>query len=166
VLSAQQGARKKKPEDQNLKKGSSSHSLISVNSSLDAWIVDSRASHHMATTKELYSSLDACKGPPILMGGNSPIEVTRKGRIELTNGSFENVLHAPKLFDNLLSLYQMTNFDTGMKFIFTPNVVDIYDMQTNSRCNIPRPNPIVNVNTNVRKLVSCLISFLYAPSMV
>jgi hypothetical protein len=26
-------------------------------------------------------------------------------------------------------------------------------------CNIPRPNPIVNVNENVLKLVSCLISF-------
>jgi hypothetical protein len=32
--------------------------------------------------------------------------------------------------------------------------------------NTPRPNPIVNVNANVLKLVSCLISFLYAPSMV
>jgi hypothetical protein len=27
----------------------------------------------------------------------------------------------------------MTNFDTKNKFIFTPNVVDIYDMKTNSR---------------------------------
>jgi hypothetical protein len=27
----------------------------------------------------------------------------------------------------------MNNFGTGKKFIFTPNVVDIYDMQTNSR---------------------------------
>jgi hypothetical protein len=32
-------------------------------------------------------------------------------------------------------------------------------------CNIPRLNPIVNVNANVLKLVSCLISFLYAPFM-
>jgi hypothetical protein len=27
----------------------------------------------------------------------------------------------------------MTNYGTGKKFIFTPNFVDIYDMQTNSR---------------------------------
>jgi hypothetical protein len=92
-----EGAKKKKPEDQNPKKGNSSHALISINSSLDAWIVDSGASHHMEATKEVYSSLDACKGPPILMGDNSPVEVTDKGRIELTNGSFENVLHVPKL---------------------------------------------------------------------
>jgi hypothetical protein len=79
-----EGAKKKKPEDQNPKKGNSSHALIAINSSPNAWIVDSGASHHMEATKEVYSSLDACKGPPILMGDNSPVEVTGKGRIELT----------------------------------------------------------------------------------
>jgi hypothetical protein len=107
--------------------------LIAINSSPDAWIVDSRASHHMVATKETYSSLDACKVHPIQMGDNSPVEVTDKGRIELTNRNFENVLHVPKLSVNLLSVYQMTNSDTRKKVIFTPNAVDIYDMQTNSR---------------------------------
>jgi hypothetical protein len=127
------GVKKKKPKDMNSKKGNSSHALISINSSPDAWIVDSGASHHMDASEELYYSLDACKGPPILLGDNSSVEVTGKGRIELTNGSFENVLHVPKLFVNLLSVYQMMNSGTGKKFIFTPNFVDIYDMQTNSR---------------------------------
>jgi hypothetical protein len=86
----------------------------------------------MAARQAIYSSLDACKGPPILMGDNSPVEVTDKGRIELTNGSFENVLHVPKVFVNLLSVYQMMNSCIGKKVIFIPNVVDIYDMQTNS----------------------------------
>ena len=99
------GAKKKKPEDQNPKKGNYGHALISINSSLDAWIVDSGASHHMAATKEFYSSLDACKGPPIMMGDNSPIEVTDKGMIELTNGSFENVWHVTKLSFNILFMY-------------------------------------------------------------
>jgi hypothetical protein len=67
------------------------------------------------------------------MGENSSVEVTGKGRIELTNGNFENVLHVPKIFVNLLSMYQMTNSSTGKKVVFTPNSVDIYDMQTNSR---------------------------------
>jgi hypothetical protein len=125
--------KKKKPEDMNSKKGNSSHALIAINSSLDAWIVYSEASHHMAASEVVYYSLDACKGPPILMGDNSYVEVTGKGRIELTNGSFENVLHAPKLFVNLLSVYQMINSGTGKKFVFTPNSMDIYDMKTNSR---------------------------------
>jgi hypothetical protein len=67
------------------------------------------------------------------MGDNSPVEVTDKGRIELTNGSFENVLHVPKLSVNLLSMYQMKNSGTGKKFIFISNAVYIYDMQTNSK---------------------------------
>jgi hypothetical protein len=113
--------------------GNYSHAMNAINSSPDAWIVYSGASHHMASSKEDYSSLDACKGPPILMGDNSSIKVTDKGRIELTNRSLENVLHVPKLFVNLLSVYQMRNYSTRKKFIFTPNVMDIYDMQTNSR---------------------------------
>jgi hypothetical protein len=127
------GAKKKNLEDMNSKKGNSSHALIAINSSLDAWIVDSGPSHHMVASKEVYSSFNACKGPSILMGDNSSVEVTDKGRIELTNESFENVLHVPKLSVNLLSVYQMTNYDTRKKFIFTPNFVDIYDMQTNSK---------------------------------
>jgi hypothetical protein len=127
-----EGAKKKNPEDLNSKKDNSSHALISINSSLDSWIVDSGESHRMVTSKALYSSLDACKGLPILMGHNSSVEVTDKGRSELTNRSFENVLHVPKLSVNLLSVYQMKNSDTGKKFIFIPNSVDVYDMKTNS----------------------------------
>ena len=83
-----EGAKKKKPKDLNSKKDNSSHALISINSSLNTWIVDSRESHHMDASKEVYYSLYACKGPPILMGDNSSVEVTDKGRIERTNESF------------------------------------------------------------------------------
>lgn len=107
-----EGAKKKKPEDPNSKKGNSSHALIAINSSPDAWIIDPGESHHMSSSEVVYFSLDACKGPPILMGGNSSVEVTGKGRIKLTNRSFENVLHVPKLSINLLSVYQMMNFST------------------------------------------------------
>jgi hypothetical protein len=107
--------------------------LIAINSSPDAWIVDSGASLHMDASKEVYSYFDACKGPSIMMGDNSSTEVTYKGRIELTNRSFENVLHVPKLSINLLSMYQMKNSGIENKFIFTPNSMDIYDMKTNSR---------------------------------
>jgi hypothetical protein len=54
-----EGAKKKKPKDQNPKKGNSIHALISINSSLSAWIVYSGASHHMAASNALYSLLDA-----------------------------------------------------------------------------------------------------------
>jgi hypothetical protein len=135
-----EGAKKKNPEDQNSKKGNSSHALIAINSSLNDWIIDSGVSHHMASTKAFYSSLDACKVHLILMGENSPVEVTDKGRIELTDRSFENVLRVPKLYVNILSVDQMKNSSTGKKFIFTQNVVDIYDMKTNSRVSTGEVN--------------------------
>jgi hypothetical protein len=118
-------SKKKKLEDQNPKKGNSSHALIAI--------ISLGASHHMVATKEVYSSLDACKVPPILMGDNSPVEVTCKGRIELTNGSFENVLHVPTISVNILSMYQMKNSITRKRVVFKPNFMYIYDMQTNSK---------------------------------
>jgi hypothetical protein len=54
-----------------------------------------------------------------MMGDNSSIKLTGKGRIEFSNGSFKNVLHVPKLFVNLLSMYEMTNSDTEKKFILS-----------------------------------------------
>jgi hypothetical protein len=54
-----EGANKKNPKDQNPKKDNSIHALIAINSSLDAWIVDSGVSHHIDATKEVYSSFDA-----------------------------------------------------------------------------------------------------------
>jgi hypothetical protein len=128
-----EGSKNKKPEDQNPKKGNSGYALIVIDSSPNVWIVDLGASHHMVSTKEVYSSLDACKGPPIMMGDKSPVEVTDKERIELTNRSFENVLHVPKLSVNIFSVYQMKNSCTGKRVIFTHDAMDIYDMQTNSR---------------------------------
>jgi hypothetical protein len=54
-----EGAKKKKPEDLNSKKGNSIHALIAINSSPDAWIVDSRTSHHMVASEAVYYSLNA-----------------------------------------------------------------------------------------------------------
>jgi hypothetical protein len=68
-----------------------------------------------------------------MMGDNSLVEVTDKGRIELTNKSFENVQHIPKLSVNILSVYQMKTFGTRKRVIFKLDAMDIYDMQTNSR---------------------------------
>jgi hypothetical protein len=135
-----EGAKKKKPKHPNSKKGNSSHALIAINSYPDAWIIDSGASHHMASSELVYSSLDACKGLAIPMGENSCLEVTDKGRIELTNGSFENVLHVPKISINLLSVYQMMNSNTKKRVVFTTNSIDTYDMQTNSRVAIIEVN--------------------------
>jgi hypothetical protein len=62
----------------------------------------------MTTKDEVFSSLIPCSRPPILMGDDNLVAVAEEGRVELHNGSFENILHVPKLSMNLLSIYQIT----------------------------------------------------------
>jgi hypothetical protein len=62
----------------------------------------------MTTKEEVFSSLSPCSRPRILMGDDTPVAVAGEGRVKLHNGSFENVLHVPKLSMNLLSVYQIT----------------------------------------------------------
>ena len=47
-----QGA-KNKIEDSPHGKGNNFNALVAINSSLDAWIIDSGASHHMVVAKEV-----------------------------------------------------------------------------------------------------------------
>jgi hypothetical protein len=99
-----EGDKKKKEEDHEPKK-CNHHALVSINSSSDSWIMDYGASHHMAAKEEVFTSLISCSGPPILMRDDTPIAVVGEGRVELRNGSFENVLHVPNLSINMLSVY-------------------------------------------------------------
>jgi hypothetical protein len=73
----------------------------------------------MAVKEEVFSSLSPCSRPPLLTGDDTPVEVAGEGRVELHNGSFENVLHVPKISMNLLSVYQITQ--KGKKVEFTSN---------------------------------------------
>jgi hypothetical protein len=87
---------KNRSEDQAPTKGNN-HALVDVHYSLITWIVDSGTSHLMENTKDILSFVTTCTRPPILMGDDSPVKVTRKGRVELDHGIFENVLHVPHL---------------------------------------------------------------------
>ena len=85
------------------------HALDANTSSSPSFIIDSRASRHMVSTKEEFSSLDMLKGPPIVMGDDFLTNGMGKGRIDLDHGKFSNVLYVPGLASNLLSVYQMTH---------------------------------------------------------
>jgi hypothetical protein len=127
------GSKKKKEEDHASKRGKN-HALVAINSSYDSWIIDSCASHHMATKEEFFSSLSPCSRPLILMGDDTQVAVAGEGRVELHNGIFENVLHVPKISMNLLSVYQITQ--KGKKVEFTSNSVLVIDMHDNSIISI------------------------------
>jgi hypothetical protein len=99
-----EGAKKNKEEDPASKKGNH-HAPVGINSSYDSWIIDSGASHHMEVKEEVFTSLSSCSRPPIIMGDDSLVEVVGEGRVEVPNGSFENVLHVPNIPINILSIY-------------------------------------------------------------
>ena len=81
------------------------HDLVASTSSSPSFIIDSGASKHIVSTKEIFSSLDMSKGPPIVLGDNSLTDSMGKGRIDLDHGNFNNVLYVPGLSSNLLSVY-------------------------------------------------------------
>jgi hypothetical protein len=84
----------------------------------------------MEKKEEVFTSLSSCSRPPTLMGDDTPVAVEGEGRVELPNGSFENVLHVPKLSINPLSVYQITQ--TSKNVEFTSDSVFVLDMHDNS----------------------------------
>ena len=66
----------------------------------------------------------------ILMGDDTLVAVAGEGRVELHNGSFENVLHVPKLFMIFLLVYHITH--KGKRVEFTSNLVSVIDLHDNS----------------------------------
>jgi hypothetical protein len=115
---------KKKPIEKALENQGNVNALIAINYSQNAWIIDLGASHHMENTQYFLSCLKTCMGPRILMGDDSPVEVFGQGRVELINGSFENILHITKIFVNILFVYQITHIGTRKGVEFTSEFHD------------------------------------------
>ena len=70
-----------------------------------SFIIDSRASRHMVSTRESFSYLDDSNGLKIVLGDDSKTGSKGKGRIDLDHGSFNNVLYVPSIAANILSVY-------------------------------------------------------------
>ena len=84
-------------------KGSSSsdskgkgQALMENSSSLAEWILDSRASYHMGSSKGDFSSLKQSKVPHIFVGDNTKMEVEGKGYVEMENEEFKDILYLPR----------------------------------------------------------------------
>ena len=64
------------------------HALVVGTSSPPSFIIDSRASRHMVSTRETFSSIEMLKGPPIILGDDNLTDSLGKGRIYLDHGNF------------------------------------------------------------------------------
>ena len=100
------------------------------------WLLDSGASHHMASSQDLFSSFEASPTPHILMGNNTVMTVCEKGSIDIDDGTFHNVLCVPSLSSNLLSIYQITHSGIGKISEFSHNSVHISDSEIGSIVSI------------------------------
>jgi len=53
------------------------------------------------------------------MGDKTPMRVCGEGSVDLDYGSFQDLLHVPKLSMNLLSIYQIRHSSTIKRVEFT-----------------------------------------------
>ena len=101
-----------------------SSSLLSFNafSTENIWIIDSGATDHMTPHSSSFSSYTASSGNQYIIvanGSNTPI--TGRGNIYLQPSfPLKNVLHVPKLSNNLLSIQKVTQ-DLNCAVIFFPS---------------------------------------------
>ena len=95
-----------------------------------AYLIDSRASNHMVSCKESFTTLDILQGLNIHMGDNSQIPAIDRCYIKIQHGKFKNVLYVPSLATNLLYVYQMTHTGSPKQVVFGPDSVEISDIST------------------------------------
>ncbi|KAL2243895.1 UNVERIFIED_CONTAM: Retrovirus-related Pol polyprotein from transposon TNT 1-94 [Sesamum indicum] len=96
--------------------------LLSVSNSSDDWIVDSGASFHSCSNKDIMESYTSGDFGLVYLADNKPLKIIGKGdvRIKSTNGScwiLHDVRHIPGLKRNLISVGQLDSdgFDTTFR---------------------------------------------------
>jgi hypothetical protein len=94
-------------------------------SSSNEWLIDSRASYHMAKDKYIFFVQNECNTNKIFVGDDSSLSVVGSGIVQVDNGHFSDVLCVPSISCNLLSLYQITHSSEGKTIEFSPHQVVI-----------------------------------------
>jgi len=76
--------------------------------------------------------------PHIIIGDDSPIDVIRKGFVDVGTGNFEDVLDVHNFLVNLIFVYIISQ--NGRKVDFTPNFVTIRDLEDNALLVVGKDN--------------------------
>jgi hypothetical protein len=98
-------------------------------STSDKWLIDSRASYHIAKDRDIFSTLNECNTKKIFVGDDRSLSVEGSGTVQVENGHFNDVLCVPSLSCNLLSVYQITHSGEGKIVEFSPHQVVIKDLK-------------------------------------
>jgi hypothetical protein len=94
-------------------------------STSNEWLIDSRASYHMAKDRDIFSTLNECNTKKIFVGGDRSLSVEGSGIVQVENGHFNDVLCVPSISCNLLLVYQITHSGEGKTIEFSPHQVVI-----------------------------------------
>ena len=70
-----------------------------------------------------------CNTKQIFVGDDRSLSVVGFGIVPVENGHFIDVLCVPKIYCNLLSVYQITHFGEGKTMTLTPHQVVIKDFK-------------------------------------
>ena len=68
------------------------------------------------------------------------MEIEGKGKVEMENGAFKDVLYVPNLTSNLLFDYQITHYGGGNKVEFLPDLVVVKSIKEDSMVAIGEAN--------------------------
>ena len=101
------------------------------------WYMDTGATSHMTSTQgNLSSYFNLSKNNGILVGSGHSIPIRGYGHTSLPPPnpplSLKNVLHAPKIIKNLVSVRKFTT-DNNVSVIFDPFGFSVHDLQTGTR---------------------------------
>ena len=73
----------------------------------------------MTSSIDMFSFVEPCNSPLILMGNNIYMKVCGKGFVPMGEGTCNDVLCVPSLTTNILSIYQITHKAQGKIVEFT-----------------------------------------------
>uniref|UniRef100_A0A803LL22 Retrovirus-related Pol polyprotein from transposon TNT 1-94-like beta-barrel domain-containing protein n=1 Tax=Chenopodium quinoa TaxID=63459 RepID=A0A803LL22_CHEQI len=95
--------------------------ILSVDSPIESWILDSGASFHSSPCKEIFQNFKSGKFGKVYLADDEPLEILGKGdvMIKTSSGSswkLEDVRYIPKLRKNLISVGQLDS--SGYRTMF------------------------------------------------
>jgi hypothetical protein len=98
-------------------------------STFEEWLIDSRASYHMAKDGDIFYALNECNTKKIFVGDDRSLSVEGSGTIQVKNGYFNDVLCVPSLSGKLILVYKITHSSEGKTIDFSPHKVVIKDLK-------------------------------------
>ncbi|KAL6054460.1 Cysteine-rich receptor-like protein kinase 25-like protein [Balamuthia mandrillaris] len=129
-----------------------SSSSSQTNKDFCPWYIDSGASRHMSNKQDWFSSLRTHSPSKIFLGDNYAVPAIGTGTIKLQtnrgyNIAIDNVLYAPDLANNLVSVAALT--DRGNQVLFKGNFCYVIDQKGETVATATKKNgnyPLTNFN--------------------